>query len=129
MSGWHAFLAVGILGVLLLGSPIGAAPSTASAPPAGANASRSLQSWSARLEQAWTQLVDARARKKTALAAATRARNRHRAVGERKVALYAEIEASEAALKEAEARWPALLEEARRAGVPPGILRDYEDRH
>jgi hypothetical protein len=37
------------------------------------------------------------------------------------------VDAAEQELAEAKAELPALLEEARRAGVPPGVLREFED--
>ena len=46
--------------------------------------------------------------------------------GVRKEKLVQEVADAEVALAEAEAAWQALLEDARRAGVPPGVLRDYE---
>ena len=54
------------------------------------------------------------------------ARKRNRRGAERADLLAAQG-AAEQELAEAEAELPALLEEARRAGVPPGVLREFED--
>ena len=37
-----------------------------------------------------------------------------------------EVAEAETALAETQAAWQRLQEEARRAGVPPGVLRNYE---
>ena len=44
----------------------------------------------------------------------------------RKKELVSEIDAADEAVREAEARFASLLEQARREGVPPGVLRDFE---
>ena len=84
--------------------------------------------WQQQLDAAWQELVDARVRLERAQAAITRARAHHRARGQRKVELYAELDTARRELAEARRRWPLLVEEARRAGLPRGILADYDDR-
>jgi len=84
--------------------------------------------WQQQLDAAWQELVDARARVERAQAAITKARAHHRARGQRKVELYAELDTARRELAEARTQWPRLVEEARRAGLPRGILADYDDR-
>ena len=69
-----------------------------------------------------------RAREEVAVAqqAYRDARKRNRRGAERADLLAAQG-AAEQELAEAEAELPALLEEAHRAGVPPGVLREFED--
>jgi hypothetical protein len=69
---------------------------------------------------------DAREQVAVAQRAYRDARKRRRRGAER-AELLAELENAEQALAEAEAALPTLLEEARRAGVPPGVLREFED--
>ena len=57
----------------------------------------------------------------------TRAQIRRRPRGEERARLFEALERARDDLAEAEAEHPRLLEAARRAGVPQGMLSDYED--
>jgi hypothetical protein len=82
--------------------------------------------WEQRLEQAQTQLVLARTRVAETEGAVTRARHRRYPRGKEFDGLVATAENARKQLRAAEAELPALLEEARRAGVEPGVLRRFE---
>ncbi len=89
-----------------------------SAPPLG------REVWQKQIEEAREELVLARARHEAALAAYRDVRHRRRARGARKQVALKERSEAEAALDEAERRLEELLQQARRAGVPPGWIRD-----
>ncbi len=89
-----------------------------SAPPLG------REVWQTRIEEAREELVQARARHEAALAAYRSVRHRRRARGARKQAALKQRGEAETALVEAERHLEELLEQARRAGVPPGWIRD-----
>ncbi|MCL4683976.1 hypothetical protein KJ059_04390 [Myxococcota bacterium] len=57
----------------------------------------------------------------------SRMRSRRYPRGEEKERLLAASERANAALADAEAAHPALLEQARQAGVPAGLLQDFEE--
>lgn len=57
----------------------------------------------------------------------SRMRSRRYPRGEERARLEAAYERARTQLEEAEAAHPALLEQARQAGVPQGILQDFEE--
>jgi hypothetical protein len=79
-----------------------------------------------RLDEAHAELQDARRRVEAAQDAYADWRQRKYPRGVRKEKLVQEVADAEVALAEAQAAWQAIQEDARRAGVPPGVLRDYE---
>jgi hypothetical protein len=87
---------------------------------------RAIAAWRAKLDEGRIALRGARHRVEAAHDAYADWRQRKVPRGVRKEKLVREVEEAEAALAEAQDAWLALQEEARRAGVPPGVLRDYE---
>ncbi len=85
------------------------------------------QMWVQRLEDARERLKRARTAVEEGDAAYAKGRHRTRLRGEPREEIVAEREAAALELAAAEEAWPKLLEEARRAGLPPGVLRPFED--
>lgn len=123
----------GLLGCALV---VAAAPAPARAQ-AGASAAGSesalpdeSQDWAS-----WIQTLDESARKLRELRRIEgqlqdeidKAISRRYPRGEEKQRLLAAHERAQADLAEAEQQHPDLLEQARQAGVPQGLLQDYED--
>jgi predicted ribosome quality control (RQC) complex YloA/Tae2 family protein len=77
---------------------------------------------------ALTKLAQAKARMTASEKALRKARQRNRLKGESRTAIYAEIEAAKDELETAENNAAQIPESARRAGVPPGWLREVEER-
>jgi hypothetical protein len=103
-------------------SPPPAAPSAESA-----GSAKEVGEWRERLLEAQQRLESARERAAATQHAYRDWRQRKRPRGEKKEELLAKLEGAEQELAEAEAELPVLLDEARRAGVPPGVLREFED--
>lgn len=61
-------------------------------------------------------------------AAYSRNKTRHRLSGERKIEIIADLNEAKAQLVDAKQRLEAFPDEARRAGVPPGWLREVDER-
>jgi hypothetical protein len=80
-----------------------------------------------RLAQAERDVGAARMRVTEAEVALRRARHRNYPRGEALVALETALVEAREKQATAEAALPELLEEARRAGVSPAVLRDFED--
>lgn len=112
-----------ILLSLLLAAPAQAASGVASTEPT-AESPTDRESWLRRIRDARDQLGAARERYDQAVQAYGKMRHRRKARGAEKSAILDERAASSAALDAAEEDLHALLEEARRAGVPPGWIRD-----
>jgi len=145
-----AGLVAGGIGAWLVGAAIGAgaeavgaedAPPAAVAPEAetegpdaeaaGEADERSLDLetyWHQRLARAAKRIEIAREKAADAEADYSRARHDRNPRGEALAAIQATHAASERELREAESALPRLVEQARRAGVTPGVLRDYWDR-
>jgi hypothetical protein len=85
-----------------------------------------LPTWEQRLEEAQTRLELARARAAETEQAVKRARHRRYPRGEAFDDLVRAAEDAQKQLRSAEAELPELLEQARRAGVEPGVLRRFE---
>jgi hypothetical protein len=99
---------------------------TASASPVEATTAAEIDQWRDTLGEASARVDAAREQVATAESAYRDARKRRRR-GAQRADLLAALEAAQTELAEAEAALPALLEEARRAGVPAGVLREFED--
>ena len=82
--------------------------------------------WRTRLDEGRVALAEARHRFEAAHDAYADWRQRKVPRGVRKEKLVREVTESETALAKARVAWQELQERARRAGVPPGVLRDYE---
>lgn len=80
--------------------------------------------WQKRNQTTIRSVDHARRRYGSALAAYEKARHRRSVRGEKKKAVLAEREKAQEAWTEAERRLVEFRDEARRAGVPPGYLRD-----
>jgi malate synthase len=85
-----------------------------------------IAAWRERLEDGRARLAEARQRADAAHDAYADWRQRKVPRGVRKEKLVREVTEAEAELAEAQKAWQVLFEEARRAGVPPGVLRDFE---
>lgn len=82
--------------------------------------------WEARLDEAQARITTARERVATSERALTRARHRKYPRGEALDGLAEAAEQARTALADAEAELPELLDQARAAGVEPGVLRRFE---
>ena len=82
------------------------------------------QHWQQRHQTAIRAVEHARRRYGSALAAYEKARHRQSVRGEKKKAVLAEREEAREAWANAERQLVEFRDEARRAGVPPGYLRD-----
>ena len=109
--------------LLALCGPTVALPAGSALPPVSApQVDRDF--WQKQIEEAREELALARTRHEAALATYRTMRHRRRARGPRKRAALKQRSETEAVLAEAESRLEELLEQARRAGVPPGWIRD-----
>ena len=96
-------------------------------PAAPATASDSLhEAWRRRVAEAHQAVAEAELRAETARNTYQDWRQRKYPRGVRKEELVREVADAEEAVREAEAKFAALLEHARREGVPPGVLREFE---
>ncbi|HEY8154180.1 MAG TPA: hypothetical protein VII72_08645 [Myxococcota bacterium] len=93
-----------------------------SAAPLRADDDAEFASWRERLEQAQTDLIRAREQAAAAHAAYVDMRHDRSMRGEEKAKIIAARASTEHAAADAQARFDALREEARRAGVPPGFV-------
>jgi len=80
--------------------------------------------WVSRVREAYAAVAEARSRDLLAQEAYTRMRHRPSERGGEKAAILEELTAAKTHLDDAEARLEQVLEEARRAGVPPGWIRE-----
>ena len=118
-----------LLSLLLLPLPSPAQespPAAASPAQPAARAAEEIDEWRQTLLEARERVDEAQVQVTVAQQAFRNARHRDRRGGER-AELRAAVGAAEQELAEAEAALPELLEQARRAGVPPGVLREFED--
>jgi hypothetical protein len=83
--------------------------------------------WRERLAAERAVLEEAKERVANAQQALGDARQRRHPRGDQLGKLYAELEAAQADLAAHQKAWPDLLEEARQAGAPPVVLREFED--
>ena len=108
----------------------GAAPpeDADAAEPEGSEVEGDLETyWSQRLLRGKQRIELARERAEKAEADYSRARHDRDARGERLLEIKERRVAAEREVLDAEASLPRLVEQARRAGVSPGTLRDYWD--
>jgi len=84
--------------------------------------------WIERLTEKQQQLVNAKARYAKAQTSYQRMRTRSTSRGDKRSRVVAELKAAESALADAETELETTLAEARREGVPPGWIRDANDR-
>jgi hypothetical protein len=84
-------------------------------------------SWLRRLDEGAARLADAQRRVADLEGAKGRGAARRYPRGEAKEKYIEQLEAARAELAEAEEALPELVEDARRAGVPPGVLDRYEN--
>jgi len=102
-------------------------PPAAAAPASSAGiGAEEVEEWRRTLLEAQERVDEAQADVAEAQLAFRKARQRNRRGGERGDLLAAQ-QAAEQELADAEAELPVLLDDARRAGVPPGVLREFED--
>jgi hypothetical protein len=85
------------------------------------------EAWVARLREANQNVAAARRRSQQADVDYREMRHRNRARGEAQEHILAEREQAAAALETAEHQMDALVENARRSGVPPGWIREALD--
>jgi hypothetical protein len=85
-----------------------------------------MDAWPARISAAYQQVADAHQRAETAHNTYQDWRQRKYPRGMRKEELVREVDDADRAVLEAEAKFAGVLEQARRDGVPPGVLREYE---
>ena len=97
----------------------------AAAPPAGAG-SGGQAGWQQRVQEARDAVEQARARRDAAEDAYDEMRHRKYPRGDARAAVEAERTAAGEALAEAQRNLDTLLDQARRAGVPPGWVRAPE---
>lgn len=116
-----------------VGSPLAGvvfAPGEALAQPASVRMTaeqRSKFEWQRRYREAIARERLARSEFEQASVAWSRGMRRQRLRGERRVKARERLDAAEAELREATRDLESVPEEAHRAGVPPGWLREVED--
>jgi septal ring factor EnvC (AmiA/AmiB activator) len=116
-------VAAAVGAALLLGAaPLG--PTAASAQVYDASEAENAM-WAEQLAEAQAEIEASRERLEQAQAKYVRARHDDYPRGEALAELEKEVEEARQALAEAEERLPELVEEARRAGVLPEVLRPY----
>jgi hypothetical protein len=121
-------LALILLSLLIfpLPSPAQETPPAAPAPANSAGISaEEIEEWRQTLFEARERVDKAQEDVAVTQQAFRKARQRNRR-GDERGELLATLQAAEQDLEEAEAALPLLLDQARRAGVPPGILREFE---
>lgn len=115
-----------VFGLAVLGASALPASPDANEPPAGLSEERQMAYWQERARALAEQVRDATARLAAGREQYTRIRHHRRIRGEDKVTVLTEIARAEADLGDAQAALERLPEEARRAGAPPGWLREFE---
>lgn len=81
-----------------------------------------------RYASALADVANAKARHVESQKVLRKARQRDRLKGQARIDIYAEIEAAKFELEAAEKHLATFPEDARQAGVPPGWLREVEER-
>ncbi len=119
----------GISSVLLTAVAVPAFGQTAEAPVAGApdDVADDWATWIGTLEESAQNLRSLRKITEELEGEVTRMNIRRYPRGEEKERMLAAYERAQTQLAEAEANHPELLEQARQAGLPGGILQDFED--
>jgi hypothetical protein len=113
---------------LVLAAPLFAAPPAAPAARDKAAAGADDQAgWTQRLDEAAARITSAQKSVDQLLGAKGRGAARRYPLGDAKAKYLKDLDDAQKELADAKRALPALLEEARRAGVPPGILDRYEN--
>lgn len=86
------------------------------------------QDWQHQYSTVIAGAAKAEARVETSRKALRKARQRDRLKGDHRVKVLAELEEAEREVEKARALLDKFPESARRAGIPPGWLREVEDR-
>jgi hypothetical protein len=94
-------------------------------PPAAASDAL-MEAWRERISAAQQDVADAHQRAETARNTYQDWRQRKYPRGVRKEELVQEVADADQAVRDSEASFAGLLEQARRDGVSPGVLRDFE---
>ena len=110
--------------VAALCSPAFAASNPTATPSVSAAPELGREGWQTRIRKARAELAQARVRSERAVNSYRKVRHRGRGGGNRKREALMERNEAEEALAEAERHLEKLLDQARRAGVPPGWIRD-----
>jgi hypothetical protein len=110
-----------------LSSPAQQAPPAGAAPASSAEiGAQEIEEWRETLLEA-RERVDVARQQVTVTQEAFRDARKRKRRGDERGELLAAMKAAEQEFADAEAELPALLEKARREGVPPGVLREFED--
>lgn len=122
---------LGILGFGLLlatAMPVRAeAPKSAGVTAPDHEVSADWATWTETLAESAQKVRSLRAKVTEMDAEVSRMRSRRYPRGEERARLLAAFERARTELEEAEASHPLLLEEARQAGVPQGMLQEFEE--
>lgn len=116
-------------GLLLISTaPAWAQPAgRAQAPASALEVPDDWATWIATLEESAQNLRSLRKITAELESDVSRMRSRRYPRGEEREKLLAAYDRARTQLEEAEVAHPALLEQARQAGVPPGVLQDFEE--
>jgi hypothetical protein len=124
----------GLASVLALGFALAVAPGPARAgspasmaAPGAAEVADPAATWVKQLDAAKARLVAARRQVAELEAARSRAITRNYPRGEARARILSDLDKAQKELDSAQQAFPDLLEQARRAGVPAGVLQSYED--
>ncbi len=118
------------MGSVLLVFAVSARGQSGGSTQASASALEAPEDWSAWVETLEESAKQVRSLRKITAALesdVSRMRSRRYPRGEERERLLAAYERARTQLEEAEANHPALLEQARQAGVPQGVLLDFEE--
>ncbi len=119
--------AIGSL-LLAITGPAGAQSAEGAHSPASAvAATEDWSTWIGELEKSAQKVRSLRETTAALEADVSRMRSRRYPRGEERARLEAAYERARTQLEEAETAHPALLEQARQAGVPQGMLQDFEE--
>lgn len=99
----------------------------AQSPDSALEVTEDWSTWVATLEESAQQVRSLRKITADLESDVSRMRSRRYPRGEERERLLAAYERARTQLEEAEANHPALLEQARQAGVPQGVLQDFEE--
>lgn len=117
-------LVTGLAGPVHAAAPANSATGTARAAP---DASQDWSSWIKTLDESAKKLRELSRIEGQLQDEVDKAISRRYPRGAEKERLLAALERAQADLAEAQQQHPELLEQARQAGVPQGLLQDYED--
>jgi len=118
------------IGCLLLAIAVpasGQSAGSAKSPESALEVTDDWSTWVATLEESAQKVRSLRKITGELESDVSRMRSRRYPRGEEREKLLAAYERARTQLEEAEAAHPALLEQARQAGVPPGVLQDFEE--